>query len=108
MTTVGANSALRALKCPNADPALVVVYDYHPNSETLFEAYIKPKAPQFQNGRLQAQHNRISERTLWTFIIQIASAIKAVHEAGLAVRVIDVTKVLVTGKNRYRHASRSL
>lgn len=78
-----------------------MVYEYHPNSETLFEAHIKVKPPQFQNGRLQAQNNRIPERTLWTYIIQIASAIKAVHEAGLAVRVIDPTKILITGKNRY-------
>lgn len=81
--------------------ALVMVYDYHPNSITLFEAHVKAKAPQFRNGRLQAESNRVPERTLWIYIIQIASAIKAVHEAGLAVRVIDSTKILVTGKNRY-------
>ena len=79
----------------------MVVYEYHPNAETLFEAHIKAKAPQFQNGRLQAQSNRIQERTLWSYIIQITSAIKAVHDAGLAVRVVDPTKVLVSGKNRY-------
>lgn len=77
-----------------------MVYEYHPNSVTLFEAHIKPKAPQFQHGRLQAQNSRIPERTLWSYIIQIASAMKAVHDAGLAMRVIDPTKILVTGKNR--------
>ncbi|GJE92937.1 PAB-dependent poly(A)-specific ribonuclease subunit PAN3 [Phanerochaete sordida] len=87
------------------DNSLVVVYDYHPNAETMFEAHIKAKAPQFQNGRLQAQSNRIPERTLWSYIIQIASAIKTVHDAGLAVRVVDPTKVLVTGKNRVRISS---
>lgn len=87
------------------DNSLVVVYEYHPNAETLFEAHIKAKAPQFQNGRLQAQNNRIAERTLWSYIVQIASAIKTVHDAGLAVRVIDPTKVLVTGKNRVRVSS---
>ena len=82
--------------------ALVVVYDDHPNAQTLYEAHIKPKAPQFQNGRLQAQSNRITERTIWSYVIQIANAIKAVHDAGLAVRLIDPTKILVTGKNRSR------
>lgn len=78
----------------------MVVYDYHPNSQTLFEAHIKSKAPQFQNGRLQAQHSRIGERTLWSYIVQIANAIKAVHDAGMAVRIIDATKILVTSENR--------
>ncbi|KAI0742728.1 hypothetical protein C8Q80DRAFT_1190482 [Daedaleopsis nitida] len=87
------------------DSSLVVVYDDHPNAQTLYEAHIKPKAPQFQNGRLQAQSNRIPERTVWSYVIQIANAIKAVHDAGLAVRLIDPTKILVTGKNRVRIGS---
>jgi PAB-dependent poly(A)-specific ribonuclease subunit 3 len=33
-------------------------------------------------------------------MIQIASAIKVVHEAGLAVSMVDATKIMVTGKNR--------
>lgn len=80
--------------------ALVVVYDYHPNARTLYEAHIKPKAPQYQNGRLMTQSPRLSERTIWSYVIQIARAIKAVHDAGMAVRIIDATKVLVTGQNR--------
>jgi len=42
----------------------------------------------------------VPERTLWSYICQIASAIKVVHDAGYAVRMIDPTKVLLTGKNR--------
>ncbi|KAH9893951.1 kinase-like domain-containing protein [Cubamyces lactineus] len=87
------------------DSSLVVVYDDHPNAQTLYDAHIKAKPPQFQGGRLQAQSNRIAERTLWSYIIQIANAIKAVHDAGLAVRLIDATKILVTGKNRVRLGS---
>ncbi|KAI0339058.1 hypothetical protein BDW22DRAFT_1409209 [Trametopsis cervina] len=87
------------------DNSLVVVYDYHPNSQTLFEAHLRPKAPQYHNGRLQAQSNRIPERTIWSYIVQIASAMKAVHDAGLAMRIIDVTKIVVTGTNRIRVGS---
>ncbi|TFK87873.1 hypothetical protein K466DRAFT_490113 [Polyporus arcularius HHB13444] len=87
------------------DSSLVVVYDDHPNAQTLYEAHMKPKPPQYQNGRLQAQSNRITERTVWSYVIQIANAIKAVHDAGLAVRLIDPTKILVTGKNRVRIGS---
>ncbi len=78
----------------------MVVYDYHPNSETLNEAHLKSKAPQFINGRLQTQNARMAERTIWSYVIQIASVLKTVHEAGLAVRVVDDNKILVTSKNR--------
>jgi PAB-dependent poly(A)-specific ribonuclease subunit 3 len=51
--------------------------------------------------QLQAQQQVIPERTLWSYIIQLLSAIKKVHEHGQAVRMIDVSKVLVTGQNRF-------
>ena len=78
--------------------ALVVVYDYHPNAQNITEVYFKPK-PTFQAGRVQ--HERVNEATLWSYIFQIGSAIKAVHESGLALRMIDPSKVLVTGPNRW-------
>ncbi|KAF8900183.1 hypothetical protein CPB84DRAFT_1057055 [Gymnopilus junonius] len=56
----------------------------------------------------QQQQQTIPERTLWSYIIQIASAIKKVHERGQAVRMIDVTKILVTGQNRVRISSCSI
>ncbi|KAI0790951.1 kinase-like domain-containing protein [Abortiporus biennis] len=88
-----------------SDNSLVVVYEYHPNSQTMNEAHIKQKAPVFHNGRLQSQNVRIAERTLWSYIVQIASAIRTAHEAGLAVRVIDVNKIIVTDRNRIRIAA---
>ncbi|KAK7688505.1 hypothetical protein QCA50_008043 [Cerrena zonata] len=87
------------------DSSLVVVYDYHPNATTLFENHVKAKAGQVSNGRGNRTQERIPERTLWSYIVQIASAVKAVHDAGLSVRVIDVTKVLITSKNRVRISS---
>ena len=93
----------------------MVSYAYHPNSKTLYEAHMKPKPlpiPTYQQSVYYGRHHPrnhlsnqpqqqwIEERTLWSYIVQIASAIKAVHERGLAVRMIDVTKILVTGKNR--------
>lgn len=82
--------------------ALVVSYDYHPNSQTLFDQYLRPKQPAFPQSRFGGATNvAIPEATLWSFIIQIAGAIRAAHEAGLAIRTIDPTKILVTGKNRY-------
>jgi len=93
------------LSCPirlNIHLALVVVYDYHPNAETLFDLHLKPKPTTFQNGRLQqSKDGPLPEQTLWSYIVQLASAIQVVHDAGLAMRVIDPTKILVTGKNRH-------
>jgi len=42
----------------------------------------------------------IPEPTIWSFMIQISNAMKAVHDRGLAFRVIDATKVLLTGTSR--------
>ncbi|KAG6888561.1 hypothetical protein C0992_008190 [Termitomyces sp. T32_za158] len=103
-------------------PALVFVHAYHADAETLFDVHLKPKPPSMQThshshsyqhghghghghgGRsslLQAHLPRIiPERTIWSYIVQIASAIKKVHEVGQAVRNIDVTKILLTGQNR--------
>jgi len=41
------------------------------------------------------------ESTLWSIIIQITSALKAIHSAGLAARTLKPSKILVTDKNRY-------
>ncbi|KZT37126.1 hypothetical protein SISSUDRAFT_1048869 [Sistotremastrum suecicum HHB10207 ss-3] len=87
------------------DSSLVVVYDFHPNASTLFDTHIRPKPLTYMNGRIQPQNAPIPERVIWTYLIQLANAIKTVHDAGLAIRTIDATKVLLTGKNRIRISS---
>jgi PAB-dependent poly(A)-specific ribonuclease subunit 3 len=83
--------------------AIVFAYDYHPNSVTLHEHHFVPKPPVVgRNATYRPQSTQIDERTLWSYIVQIANAIKAAHSAGLAVRTIDASKILVTGKNRIR------
>nr|KAJ3419497.1 PAB-dependent poly(A)-specific ribonuclease subunit 3 [Polyrhizophydium stewartii] len=76
------------------DSSLVIVYDYHPLSTTLMAKYFARADPQTANG--------INERVLWSFICQIASAIKMIHAHNLAVRVVEPSKILITGKNRFR------
>jgi PAB-dependent poly(A)-specific ribonuclease subunit 3 len=96
-----------SFKYSSSSSALVMVYDYHPNAETLFDLHFNAGSMAFKNGRAQQLNNAlILERTLWSYIIQIANAIQVVHDAGMAVRVIDATKILITGKNR--SARRSL
>ncbi|KAJ7222503.1 hypothetical protein GGX14DRAFT_428896 [Mycena pura] len=91
------------------DSSLVVAYAYHPQAQTLFDAHLKPALPSYQLGvRFQPPPPTpppIPERTLWSYIVQLAAAIKSVHDAGQALRMIDVTKVLVTSKSRIRVSS---
>ncbi|KAJ7146020.1 hypothetical protein C8R44DRAFT_756377 [Mycena epipterygia] len=90
------------------DSSLVVAYAYHPKAQTLFDAHLKLTPPAYQHGtRFQPQpaQLQIPERTLWSYIVQLAAAVKRVHDAGQALRMIDVTKVLVTSKNRLRVSS---
>lgn len=44
----------------------------------------------------------LPERVLWSYIVQLGSTIKAVHNSGLALRTLEVNRVVVTGKNRVR------
>jgi PAB-dependent poly(A)-specific ribonuclease subunit 3 len=85
--------------------ALVVAYTYHPTAQTLYDAHMKPRPPAFVHGRVQPAQPYVPERTVWSYIIQIAGAMKVAHDQGLAVRMIDVTKVIVTGRNRLRISS---
>lgn len=82
--------------------ALVVVYDYHPESTNLFEEHLNPHPDQQQFGPNSKRRlgMPIQERQLWTYVTQIANAIKAIHVSGLSARGIDPTKVLITGKHR--------
>ena len=43
----------------------------------------------------------IPERLLWSYITQIANAIKAIHSSGMALRGLDPSRIILTGKNRY-------
>ncbi|KAJ7670508.1 hypothetical protein B0H17DRAFT_1085719 [Mycena rosella] len=89
------------------DSSLVVAYAYHPKAQTLFDAHLKLTPPAYQPGARYPPpaQMQVPERTLWAYIVQLAAAVKRVHDAGQALRMIDVTKVLVTEKNRLRVGS---
>ena len=79
------------------DSSLIFVTDYHPFSKTLAEKHLAG------GSRLQGRHNApISEQVLWGYMTQLANALKAIHSNGLAARVIEPTKILLTGNNRIR------
>ncbi|EXJ87501.1 hypothetical protein A1O3_04461 [Capronia epimyces CBS 606.96] len=81
------------------DSSLFIATEYHPLSKTLAEYHhIGPNwARPARNIKEQ-----VTEPTLWSYVVQIASALKAIHSSGLAARVLDPSRILVTGKNRIR------
>jgi PAB-dependent poly(A)-specific ribonuclease subunit 3 len=83
------------------DSSLLFVTDYHPCSETLAELH--QSHPGHRNGHHSKNHHQhVPEQVLWSYIVQIASALKPIHSGGLAARIIHPSKILVTSKHRVR------
>ena len=80
------------------DRSLIFVTDYHPLSKTLAEHYFGPGA-RFASRMSGGQ---TSEQVLWSYCVQMASALKTIHGMGLAARLVDLSKVLLTSKGRVR------
>ena len=80
------------------DSSLVFVTDYHPLAKTLAEHHLSHN----RNIRGRNVPEQTPETVLWSYVTQIASALKTIHSNGLAARVVDITKILLTGKNRIR------
>jgi len=70
------------------DHSAAFVHDFHPLAQSL------------HNRHLVGRTSFIPEPLLWSYIIQITSALRAIHHQGLACRVIDATKILITGRSR--------
>jgi len=85
------------------DPSLIFVHDYHPLASTLFEHHFSPQ----QGGRGRGPAV-VPENILWSYISQISNALRAIHHAKLAARCLDMTKIIITGKNRIRLAATSI
>jgi PAB-dependent poly(A)-specific ribonuclease subunit 3 len=80
------------------DSSLILVQDYHPLSKTLMEVHF----PAITNQISRYNKNPITEQILWSYIAQIANALRTIHSANLAARCIDLAKILLTDKNRIR------
>ncbi|KAL1637858.1 PAB-dependent poly(A)-specific ribonuclease subunit 3 [Neofusicoccum ribis] len=81
------------------DSSLIFVTDYHPLSKTLSEQHLNV-APRGYHNR--ANPHTVPEAVIWGYVVQIASALKAIHGNNLAARLIHPSKILVTSKNRIR------
>lgn len=79
------------------DSSLIFVTDYHPLSKTLIEVHFS--SPNRFGSRAPTI---VPEQVLWGYIVQIGSALKSIHVNNLAARCLDLSKVVVTDKNRVR------
>ncbi|CAG9138211.1 unnamed protein product [Plutella xylostella] len=102
------------------DHSLVLVYDYHPGSVSVQQKYLgggggaaggdtydpfsnDPDAPRpythQKNAMLRAvAHGALlPEAELWSLLVQLTAALRAIHHAGLACRSLEASKVVVSG-----------
>ncbi|KAL9088648.1 MAG: hypothetical protein Q9159_002984 [Coniocarpon cinnabarinum] len=78
------------------DSSLVFVTDYHPMSKTLAEAHL------LQQHSRSSRSSQVPEHVIWSYIVQLTSALRTIHANNLAARLITPSKVLLTSKNRVR------
>ncbi|KAK5166692.1 PAB-dependent poly(A)-specific ribonuclease subunit 3 [Saxophila tyrrhenica] len=81
------------------DSSLIIVTDYHPMAQTVNDKFFGASR---QAGNNRGAQQITPENELWSYVVQIASALKSIHEGGLAAQTVIPTKVLVTSKNRFR------
>ncbi|XP_043201419.1 PAN2-PAN3 deadenylation complex subunit pan3-like [Amphibalanus amphitrite] len=100
------------------DNSVVMVYDFLPAAETLMARHFSqppqlngfadpfqdPSIPRpysaQKNAVLRQQNALIPEPLIWSYVIQLTGALRQVHSSGLACRVLDPSKILVTGSDR--------
>ncbi|KAJ1937866.1 PAB-dependent poly(A)-specific ribonuclease subunit 3, partial [Linderina macrospora] len=69
------------------DSSLIVVYDFKAMAMSL-------------KRRIIDQQEIVSEARLWRVVLQITSALKAIHSAGLSARMLNAATVLITPEDR--------
>merc|ERR1719509_521619 len=101
---------------------MLFVYDFYPGAETLMSKHFnsnastgnplldalkagsassRPARSMQPGGRMTGEpppppeSNLLPEADIWNYIIQLTSALRGIHGAGLACRTLDPTKILV-------------
>jgi PAB-dependent poly(A)-specific ribonuclease subunit 3 len=88
------------------DTSLVFVYEYFPGAKTMSSQYFSSAASSSLNGGgagfnqarpySQQQTKLIPESLIWSYIIQLSSALRVIHSNGLSCRSFDASKILLT------------
>ncbi|KAK6011221.1 hypothetical protein OSTOST_23705, partial [Ostertagia ostertagi] len=98
------------------DSSVILVYDYHPLADSLktrhfgrmlgsgfIDGITGAKMSSQLSGHASNQMQQgagVVEWLLWSYVIQLSSALRAVHANGLASRCVDLSKILVHGKSK--------
>jgi len=104
------------------DHSILFVYDYYPGADTLMSRHFNnhqmppqldpfngdSSRPYSQSKNSMLRHQAtlsnsgglLAEALIWNYIIQLTSALRYIHGAGLACRTLDPSKILVMGKHR--------
>jgi len=82
--------------------SLVFVHDYYPGAESLLNHHFRNFKNKWGSGSHRPTGGFLNESLIWSYIVQLTSALRSIHSAGLACRVIDLSKILVTDKSRLR------
>lgn len=84
----------------DATPSLFFSYDFCPGACSLYQAHMQPMNTSYDTIACVPA----SEKQIWTYIVQLASAIRAIHSAGLFVgaAALSATKVLIVQPLRIR------
>ena len=94
------------------DQSIMFVYDFHPAAETLMQRHFMQgfyNKKRQQRKRLEKilfiilktdSENPINEPLIWTYIVQLTAALRALHSKDLAYRQMYPTNILISGKSR--------
>lgn len=92
------------------DSSLIFAYDFYPLAETLMTKHFDPKnvTTFYDHGNnfritsplsvpIPLGGSGANETLIWSYIIQIAAALRAIHASGLACRALDLNKIICYG-----------
>ena len=106
---VGLREVFASDEWMDATPAIFLSYDYYPGALTLEQAHVLPThvSPPQQEAVVAPVRNPATEAQLWSYIVQLTGALRAVHSAGLTVLPggLAPSKVLLMAPSRVRLAA---
>uniref|UniRef100_H2ZDN5 Poly(A) specific ribonuclease subunit PAN3 n=1 Tax=Ciona savignyi TaxID=51511 RepID=H2ZDN5_CIOSA len=88
--------------------ALIFAHDYYAGAETMMSRHFQnpnnnyASKAKWNGGTARQNAGLLPESLIWTYVVQLTSALRCIHTAGLACRVMDPTKIIITDKSRIR------